>query len=115
MLGDTFTLTLSGDGGTAKVLPKINQDNFGATYLLIESTQEFEVRVSHKRNARDRHFIEAKQTVYATSDMPELVTQASMVIQNPKGLALSTVSDLAEGLSYWASSTNILKLLNLES
>lgn len=58
MLGTSLTLTLDGAGGTAKVLPLINQDGYSSEYFLDDGlvtsgrrsgTRETRSRRVHKR------------------------------------------------------------------
>lgn len=117
MLGDTLTMTLGGSGGTAKVLQRINQDGYTSEYYLRESTQEFRAKVSHSKNGtRDRHFVEFKQTVFATVlGEPDVVRSTSNVIWNYPSDTDADVSDLAEALAFWSSEATILKLLGWQS
>lgn len=117
MLGDSITITLGGSGGTAKVLPKINQDGYSAEYLLRESTQEFKAKVSHSKNGtRDRHYVEFKQTVFATTDgEDDTVRTVSTVILAKPSDTESEVTDLSEALSYYLDATNVPKIIGWES
>lgn len=117
MLGDSLTITLGGAGGTAKVLPKINQDGFGSEYYLREATQDFRAKVSHsKSGTRDRHYVEFTQTVYAVSaDDPDDVRRASAVILARPDAAVAEVTDLQEAMSFWMDATNVPKIIGWES
>lgn len=44
MLANTLTLTI---GGTAKVLTRINQDNYGSEYRLISATERIIMKIRH--------------------------------------------------------------------
>jgi hypothetical protein len=116
MLGDTFTITLGGSGGTEKVLPKINQDGYSAEYILRESTQEFAAKVSHsKKSGRDRHYVEIKQTVFATANDDEYVyTCSDVILADPTGDA-TVADDLQQALNYVLDSTTVTKVLGWES
>nr|UJQ85937.1 MAG: putative coat protein [Leviviridae sp.] len=116
MLGDTLTMTLGGSGGTAKVLNKINQDGYGAEYLLREATQEFTAKVSHSKNgSRDRHYVEFKQTIFATESTAEVIRTSSHVLLAPPSDTESAVTDLAEALAFWLDGTTIPKLIGWQS
>lgn len=103
MLGNTFTLTLGGSGGTEKILNRISDDGYSAEYLLRESTQEFRVKITHSNSgSRERHFVEVKQTIYATSaDKADTVRTVSNVLLVKPGDVIADVTDLQEALSYF--------------
>jgi hypothetical protein len=50
-LGATLTITLDGSGGTAKVLPLINQDGYSAEYFLDDTTVTYRAKVRHSRDS----------------------------------------------------------------
>jgi hypothetical protein len=73
MFANTLTVTIS---GVAKVLTRVNQDNYGSTYLLKDGTQEFRLQFrnsSENGNPEqiDRHNAFFEWTVYATSTATE--------------------------------------------
>jgi hypothetical protein len=81
--GTTATLTIN---SVAKVLNRINQDNYGSEYFLRTSTDEYRMKVRHLKEAPqkdgrifDRHNIEVTHTVYATSTTPQIITQFYLV------------------------------------
>jgi hypothetical protein len=118
MLGDSITITLGGSGGTDKVLNKINSGkDYSAEYLLREATQEFSALISHSKNGtRDRHYMEVKQTIFATDpDEADIVRTVSAVILAKPSDTSADVTDLQEGLSFFLDGTNTPKLLNWES
>jgi hypothetical protein len=116
MLGDSITITLGGSGGTDKVLVKINQDGYGAVYLLRESLQEFVAKVTHSKNGtRDRHYVEVKQRIFATATTAEVLRTVSSVILSAPSDTNAEVTDLQEGLSFFLSATNVPKIINWES
>lgn len=117
MLGDTLTMTLGGSGGTAKVLQKINQDGYSSEYYLRESTQEFRAKVAHSKSGeRNRHFVEFKQTIFATElGDPDTIRSTSLVIWDYPADTAADVSDLTEALAYWAAEATVLKLLGWQS
>jgi hypothetical protein len=73
--GATITLTVN---AVAKVLNRINQDNYGSEYYLRSSTDEFRVKIRHSKESVqadgrrfDRHNVEAEHRVFATASTPE--------------------------------------------
>jgi len=117
MLGDSITITLGGSGGTDKVLNKINQDGYTSEYLLRETLQEFAVKIQHSKNgARDRHYVEVKQTIFAVdSDSVDSVYTVSNVILAGKAEPVADVVDLQEGLSLFMASANATALIGWQS
>jgi hypothetical protein len=74
--GATLTITVN---AVAKVLNRINQDNYGSEYYLRSSTDEYRVKIRHSKESPlsdgrqfDRHNVEVTHTVFATSTVPEI-------------------------------------------
>lgn len=119
MFGDTITITIN---AIAKVLNKINQDGYGAEYLLRETTGEFSLKIRHStekaaagQQAYDRHNIDFTQTVYATVTDPEIVRQIYTVVRAKKADAVATHALFDVGYTGFLTSGNFTKLLNWES
>lgn len=123
MLGDTITFTVGGSGGTARTLSKINQDNFSAEYLYRSSTEEIRVQVRHSKESLktgytypiERHNIVVTQTVFATVTELEKYRSDSFTIRARANDDPALVTDVGEGLTYFLTSANLVKLLNWES
>lgn len=84
--GSTITVTIN---AVAKVLPKINQDNFGSTYKLFETTGSLELTIRHSKESPqkngkvfDRHNLQLTQVIYATPTVPETTKIAYAVLRN---------------------------------
>lgn len=84
--GSTISVTIN---AVAKVLPKINQDNYGSTYKLFETTGSVELTIRHSKESPqkngkvyDRHNLQLTQTIYATPTVPETVKIAYAVLRN---------------------------------
>jgi len=122
MFGDSITINLGGAGGTARVLKKINQDNYSAEYLHRNSTDEVRMKVRHttetSKNGKaplDRHNVVLSQTVFATLVDEELFREFYFVFRATPGDTEADVVDLAEGLAEWQVSANLIALLGWES
>lgn len=122
MYGDSITINLGGSGGTARVLNKINQDNYSAEYLDRISTDEVRMRVRHSKESAkgdalplDRHNVVVTQTVFATSTDPEYVREFYFVFRASPSDTEADVIDVAEGLAEWTVNANLVKLLGWES
>lgn len=112
-IANPLVITLGGSGGTAKSLPKINQDAYGSEYFLRESTQELRVRIRHSREtpkagelALERHNFEITQTIFGTAGAADKVRQVYLVLRATKSDTLADVVDLGEALSYYMDGTH---------
>lgn len=125
MLGSTLTVTLDGSGGTAKVLPLINQDGYGAEYYLDDTTITYRAKVRHSRdNVKagtqkfDRHTVTFSRFVKPTSLIPlGSLTECSFTIRNdPDGVPADMI-DVSEALSFYMVKAGGIaaKLLGWES
>lgn len=117
-IANPLVITLGGSGGTAKTLPKINQDAYGSEYLLREATQEFRVRIRHSKESTasgqlpmERHNVEFTQTVYGVSPAPDKIRQTYIVVRNTKTDDASLVSDLGEAMSFYMDQTHFLDII----
>jgi hypothetical protein len=125
MLGSTLTVTMDGSGGTAKVLPLINQDGYGAEYFLDEGLVTYRTKVRHSRdNVKagtqpfDRHTVTFSRFTKPTSVLP--LGSLSEVIftlrADPNGVQAEII-DLAEAMSFFTVKAGAIhaKLLGWES
>lgn len=125
MLGDTLTITLDGSGGTAKVLPKINQDNYGAEYFLSETTVDWRAKVRHTRdNVKagsqpfDRHTVTFIRYLKPTEANPlGRQTEISFTIRTDPNEIAADVVDVSEAMSFYMVKAGGIatKLLGWES
>ncbi len=125
MLGSTLTVTLDGSGGTAKILPLINQDGYGAEYFLDDTTVTYRAKVRHSRdNVKagtqpfDRHVVTFSRFVKPTEAIPlGSLSEVSFTIRNdPNGVAADII-DVAEAMSFYTVKAGGIsaKLLGWES
>lgn len=120
MIGDTVTVTVN---AVAKVLTKINQDQYGAEYFLKSATDEFRMKIRHSKESPqadgryyDRHNVELTHTVYATSTVPEIRRISSFTIRDFYSDDALTVRYASRGLADWmATVANMDKVINWES
>jgi hypothetical protein len=126
MLGSTLTITLDGSGGTAKVLPLVNQDNYSSEYRLDEGATVYTARVRHSedtvkagQNRRQRHTVTfeayTKPTGSGDPGYTETVTQT--ILQEYDWSSNSDLIDLSEAMSFYMVKAGGIaaKLLNKES
>ena len=125
MLGTTLTVTLDGSGGTAKVLPLINQDAYSSEYYLDDGLVTYRAKVRHSHDtvksgsqAFDRHSVTFTRYVKPVS--PSLVGSTSEVIytihMDPNAVAADVI-DVSEAMSFYMVKAGGIaaKLLGWES
>lgn len=125
MLGTTLTITLDGSGGTAKVLPLINQDGYSSEYFLDDTTTTYRAKVRHSRDSVkagtqpfDRHTVTFTRFVKPTEAIP-LGSQSEVIYtirSDPNGVA-SDIIDVSEAMSFYFVKAGLVaaKLLGWES
>jgi len=125
MLGSTLTVTMDGSGGTAKVLPLINQDGYSSEYYLDEGLVWYKAKVRHTSDtvkagtqAFDRHTVTFQR--YVKPVLPSTTGSLSEVIftirNDPNGV-LAEIIDLSEAMSFYMVKAGAIasKLLGKES
>lgn len=120
MLGDTITIT---HNSVARVLSKINQDNFASEYLLRIATDEFRLIVRHSTESAaksgvlpfERHYIEFSHTLFATSTTPEQKRISAVTVRSRRGDDPAAALLAAKAMIAWASDANLTKLIAWES
>lgn len=125
MLGSTLTITLDGSGGTAKVLPLVNQDNYSSEYFLDESLKTYTAKVRHTADsvkagaqAYDRHTVTF--SVFTKPVLPATVgstSEVSFAIRNDPNGVSGDIVDLSEAMSFYMVKAGGIaaKLLGKES
>jgi len=119
MLGDTISLT---HNAIARVLSKINQDNYSSEYLLRTATDEYRLTVKHSTESAkpgfmpfERHSIEFRVTTFATLTVPEVINVISVVIRAKKGSDPAATLLTAKAQLAWLTDANVTKLIAWES
>lgn len=125
MLGTTLTVTLDGSGGTAKVLPLINQDGYSSEYFLDEGTVTYRAKVRHSRDTVkagqqpfDRHTVTFSRYVKPTEGNPlGSLSEISHVIRSDPNGASSDIIDVSEAMAFYMVKAGGIaaKLLGWES
>ena len=125
MLGSTLTVTLDGSGGTAKILPLINQDGYSSEYFLDESLVTYRAKVRHSKDsvktgtqAFDRHTVTFQRFLKPTTTYPlGLLTEVIYTIRTSPLETQSDVIDLSEAMSFYMVKAGGIaaKLLGWES
>ncbi len=125
MLGTSLTLTLDGSGGTAKVLPLINQDGYSSEYFLDDTTVTYRAKVRHSKDsvkagsqAFDRHTVTFTRWLKPTTTYPNgSLSEVIFTVRNdPEGPA-SDIIDVSEAMSFYMVKAGGItaKLLGWES
>lgn len=125
MLGTSLTVTMDGSGGTAKVLPLINQDGYSSEYYLDEGAVTYRARVRHSRdNVKagtqnyDRHTVTFTRFVKPTEPIPAgSQSEISFTIRNDPNGNAGEIVDLSEAMSFYMVKAGGIapKLLGWES
>jgi len=125
LLGNSLTITLDGAGGTAKVLPLINQDSYSSEYFLNDALYTLRAKVRHSRDtvkagsqAYERHTVHFERYTKPTVDSPSGSSfQITFIIRNDPNGSRTDIVDLSEAMSfYMVKAGNVAdKLLNWES
>jgi hypothetical protein len=125
MLGTTLTVTLDGSGGTAKILPLINQDGYSSEYFLDEATVSWRAKVRHSKDsvkagsqAFDRHTVTFTRFLKPTTTFPlGLTSEVIYTIRSSPVDTAGDVIDLSEAMSFYMVKAGSIaaKLLGWES
>lgn len=125
MLGTTLTITLDGTGGTAKVLPLINQDGYSSEYFLDEGLVTYRAKVRHSRdNVKvgtqpfDRHTVTFSRQVKPTEAIPlGSLSEVTYTIRNDPNGTSADIIDVSEAMSFYMVKAGgvAAKLLGWES
>lgn len=121
MFSDTLTITINAQ---AKILVRINQDNYSSEYFLRETDGEFRLRIRNTKYVDktrgsisvDRHNVELTHTVYPVAPATlNTIRKTYTVFENQTGDALVNSSKFVVGAIGFLTEANVLKMLNLES
>lgn len=125
MLGTSLTMTLDGSGGTAKVLPLINQDGYSSEYFLDDTLVTYRAKVRNtKDNVKagtqrfDRHTVTFSRYVKPTALVPlGSLSEISFTIRNDPDGAAADIIDVSEAMSFYMVKAGGIaaKLLGWES
>lgn len=110
--GATLTVTVN---AVAKVLNRINQDNYGSEYLLRSATDEYRVKIRHSKESavagktqKDRHYVQIIHKVFAVVGVsPEIERDLYMVIRTEYNDNLTTYGYLFAGIIDYLDSNTV--------
>lgn len=124
MLGTTLTVTLDGAGGTAKILPLVNQDGYSSEYYLDDGTVTYRAKVRHAKDTVkngtqpfDRHTVTFTRFLKPTVTASGSQSEVSFIIRNDPNGTASDIVDMSEALSFYMVKAGGIasKLLGWES
>lgn len=100
MLGNTLTLTVN---SVAKVLVRINQDNYGSEYRLVTSTERWTLKIRHSSQTSgaikfDSHNVLVEHVVFATATEVEKTMTASTTLRGQVGTDPAALDHLSDAL-----------------
>jgi hypothetical protein len=105
-ISSPITLTVN---SVAKVLPRVNQDNFGSVYRLKETDDEWELNIRHTYEGKagpaqiERHNADFKHTKYVGTDRIPVVTQAYFIMRNPRNQSGVDCTQVTQALMVWGN------------
>jgi hypothetical protein len=124
MLGTSLTVTLDGSGGTAKVLPLINQDGYSAEYFLDDGLVTYRAKVRHSSDtvkagtqAFDRHTVTFQRYLKPTTTASGSLSEVIFTIRNDPNGTAADIIDVSEAMSFYMVKAGGIaaKLLGWES
>jgi hypothetical protein len=125
MLGTTLTVTLDGSGGTAKILPLINQDGYSSEYYLDDGLVTYRAKVRHSRDnvkagtqAFDRHTVTFSRFLKPATAYPlGRLTEVIYTVRTDPAETAADVIDVSEAMSFYMVKAGGIaaKLLGWES
>lgn len=124
MLGTTLTLTLDGSGGTAKILPLVNQDGYSSEYYLDDTLVTYRAKVRHSKDtvkagsqAFDRHTVTFTRYLKPAGSVPGSQSEVTFTIRNDPNAASVDIIDVSEAMSFYMVKAGGIaaKLLGWES
>lgn len=102
MLANTLTLTVN---SVAKVLTRINQDNYGSEYRLVSDTEKYTLKIRHTLGQKasggrlfDQHNVLVEHVVFATLTTTEKTMTVSTTLRGEVGTAPANLDYLSDAL-----------------
>lgn len=112
--GATITLTVN---AVAKVLNRINQDNYGSEYSLLTATDSWNLKIRHSTDSVDgdgmtmlRHNVYVEHVTYATASTLQLKETYTATLRAGKFDGVTAEAYLASAVATWflASSSAVI-------
>lgn len=103
-ISSPITITVN---AVAKVLPRINQDNFGSVYRLKESDREYQLIIRHQYEGKpgpqqiERHNVDFTITTFDATTGNPIVHQSYTIIRNPRNEDPVLTTYATKALAVW--------------
>lgn len=117
MFSATITLTIGGD---AKVLNRVNQDNYGSEYQLNGTAEAINLKIRHSVDSVDkdgivmlRHNVYIERVTYATPTTGLKKESYTFTMRGGKFEDTTPMSDLAIAANAWLGASTNAALLDL--
>lgn len=116
MFPATITITID---SVDTILNRVNQDNFGSEYLLIDSAKKCSLKIRHSlegvnsalQTKMARHNVFFEHITFPTLTTPEVVRSYTMTLRAPELSDPQIITKIGAGVQAWlATSTNLLQI-----
>ncbi len=111
MFANTITLTIN---AVAKVLNRVNQDNYGSEYALASATESIVLKIRHSTDSVDgdglimkRHNVFVEHIVFPTPTAAMQKFTATVTLRHGRYDDPTKSADLIKAVSAWVSSTTV--------
>lgn len=108
----TITLTVN---SVPKVLNRVNQDNYGSEYSLIDTLDSWNLKIRHTQDSPDsdglvmrRHNVFVEHVVYPTVTALMQKETVSLVIRQDTQHGPSTMVDITKAVNVWLASGTVI-------
>lgn len=112
MFAATITITMN---AVAKILNRVNQDNFGSTYTLVSSTEKIQMLIRHSVDNSvagapkiDRHNIFIERWIYATPTTAEEYYSFTATMRQYQVSDPLKMGYLAAGVTDWLDTAGVI-------
>lgn len=102
MLANTLTLTVN---SVAKVLTRMNQDNYGSEYRLVSDTEKYTLKIRHQFGQKasggrvfDTHNVVVEHVVFATPTTLAKTMTVSTTLRGEVGTLPANLDSLSDAL-----------------
>lgn len=105
-ISSPITITVN---AIAKVLPRINQDNFGSVYRLKESDAEYQLVIRHSYEGKagpaqiERHNVDFTMTTFDDLTGNPIVYQSYTIMRNPRNMDPVNTTNVTKALAVWVN------------
>lgn len=107
-ISSPITLTVN---AVDKVLPRINQDNFGSVYRLKEADAEYQLTIRHTYEGKagpgqyERHNADFMLTRFVGDARTPVIYQCYIVMRNPRNQSGVDTTQITKALAVWVNAS----------